>query len=191
MLRHPDLSLIGEKNLQMVLYVHGGPRAIQVFWVPMYLVCKLTNFEVRMLLVKDLAASSVTSRMSHNSLVQHANILALILKLFRTSSITPPQSTSLALCLLSASPCDCFHNRRHNQKFIVWNSLYTASSGYYNTGTLSVLVCLLPCWWACGCGFQVLRQLSHFGWGSVTIHREKAVCNTKIIANMKETWWKH
>lgn len=111
--------------------------------VPMYLVFKLANFEVRMLLVKDLAASSVTSRMSHIALVQHANILALMLKLFRTSSITPPQSTSLALCLLSASPCDCFHNRRHNQKFIVWNSLYTASSGYYNTGTLSVLVCLL------------------------------------------------
>lgn len=61
-----------------VMY-NGTPYKVTiVFLVSMYSICNRTDFVVRLFGARDLAASSVGSRMSHMAILLRANTLALI-----------------------------------------------------------------------------------------------------------------
>lgn len=66
----------------------GTPCKVSlVFLVPIYSVCNLTDFAVRILLVRAFSESLVSNRVSPIALLHRASTLAPILRLFMASSI--------------------------------------------------------------------------------------------------------
>lgn len=82
----------------------GTPdRVRSVFLVPMYFVYNLTGLVVNMLPANFFAASPIVIRMSHIILLHFTNILAIMYKLFRVSSIVPMLKPTNFLVLASVA----------------------------------------------------------------------------------------
>lgn len=70
-----------------VIYQGALYKVTFVFLVPIYSICKLFEFVVRMLPASDLAASLIAVRLSHMALLLRDSILVPIIRLLTASSM--------------------------------------------------------------------------------------------------------